>query len=580
MLIKATRIRTSSGAGPLLRHLGNAEDNEEVIAVQGTEQDVRDAVADAKRFGRTYSLRHWIIAPEIAIENDQFRDSAQAIADEFGFDIKVAFIVEHQKARAIDGVADRHWHVVVPEVDPVSGRVLDTRNDFSRHEKIARILEVAFDHPITAGRHDKAVIAALRAEGRHDVADRIAASSTVPNRPAEAFTTIQHQQAKREGLDLALLKGHIAQAWGATNTGHAFAARLARHGLSIAPGDKQGIWVIRARDGTFIGAGHRLARVQRAAFNHRMESIDERPATVYRPVDPQEHRRHQSPDGDNHGAGPHDDEANGRRTGFVPRHGSEAVGHDRDRRGGEPQEPGGFAPAFRRTRDHPRAASHDGRGLIAAIEVAGRGLAALTRSPIGIGYAQRVERAIIEIEHAAQARIETAQNGVVVSRTKLDAMIGFEASARKTADELTARLRTLEAAPNPKRSWLHRIGMKASPDVAPNQKAEIAVLRREVIEAERVLRGAISAVARAERDHGQAVAVASEKVESIIRESRKSLNEARVTRNLVSTYPRLAFAGPAFVTWAGGKVYRARQRYNVINPQARDMWGLPLDPGY
>lgn len=581
MLIKASRIRTSSGAGPLLRHLSNAEDNDDVVTIQGTAQDMRDAVADARRFGRTYSLRHWIIAPEIGIETDQFRDSAQAIADEFGFDIDAAFIVEHKKKRAVDGVADRHWHVVVAEVDPISGRVLDTRNNYARHEKVARVLEVAFGHPITAGRHDKAVITALRAEGRHDVADHLAASSTVTDRPSEAYTTQQQQQAKREGLDLPLLKGHVSAAWSATRTGHDFAALLAGHGLVVAPGDKEEVWVIRARDGTFIGAGHRLARVRRAEFHNRMESNNEHATAVSSPIDPERHSADQSPDGNDHGTGQYRDDADGRRAGFVHGDRRETARDDRRRDRREPEKSGSAASAFRPTGNREHAASHYRRGLIGSIQAAGRDLVALTRSPIGTGYNERVENAIVEVERVAQSKIAIATRAAEVSRTKLDAMIAFEKNARKSADELVARLRAFEAAPDPKPpSWLNQLRGRANSDAAPRREAEIAALRQEAIGAERVLRGAVSAVARAERDLQQAKIVASEKAEGAIKEARNSLDEARVTRTLLGRYPRLGFAGPAFVSWAGRRFYRGRKRYNVINPRARDIWGLPIDPGY
>lgn len=581
MLIKSSRIRTASGAAPLLRHLGNAEDNEQVIAVQGTGQDLRDAVADAKRFGRTYCLRHWIIAPQIAIDTDKFRQCAQAITDEFGFDINAAFIVEHQKTRAVDNAAKRHWHVVVPEVDPISGRVLDNRNDYARHEKIARILETEFGHPITAGRHDKAVIASLRADGLNDVADHVAALTAASARPNAAYTTVQHQSAKRHGLDLPLLKGHIAAAWAATETGHDFAARLDAHGLEIVPGDKDGVWIIRARDGTFVGAAHRLARVRRAEFSNRMESINEHAAKARSPVDPRRYPADQGADRNHSGTRAHGGDADGGRTGLVHGNGGEAVGHDRERRGGEPEEFGSVAPTVRRTRDRGNVASYDGRGLIASIQSAGRDLAELARPPFGEGYDDRVENAIIEVERAAQSRIDAARMGMEVPRTKLDAMINFEASARKAADDLVAQLRALESSPDPKPpSWIDRLCGRADPNAAQRSAEKIAACRKEVIAAERVLASAVSAVARAEKDYRQAQVAARTKVEGVVKEARIAQDQVRLIRHVTARYPRLVYSGPAFVSWAGGKIYRARKRYSLINPHAKTIWGLPIDPGY
>src|SRR5262245_53132102 len=122
MLIKATRVRTSAGAGPLARHLTCGDDNEEVQIVRGTVADLDDAVADAKRFSRLYALRHFIIAPQVPMDRAQFHHAAEALGREFGFEPDDTLIVEHKKARAVEGVADRHWHVVVPETDPSTGR--------------------------------------------------------------------------------------------------------------------------------------------------------------------------------------------------------------------------------------------------------------------------------------------------------------------------------------------------------------------------------------------------------------------------------------------------------------------------
>ncbi|MBN9334510.1 hypothetical protein, partial [Devosia sp.] len=161
MLIKATRLRASAGAGALARHLSDADDNEAVEIVQGAIADLDDAVADARRFGRSYSLRHFIIAPQVEMDRRQFHDVVGMLGAEFGFDPATPLIVAHTKARAVADVAAQHWHVVVPETDPATGRVLSSRFDHARHEKVARQVEILFGHPIVAGAHDLAVLAAL-----------------------------------------------------------------------------------------------------------------------------------------------------------------------------------------------------------------------------------------------------------------------------------------------------------------------------------------------------------------------------------------------------------------------------------
>ncbi len=229
----------------MARHLTDGGDNESVAVLRGTVADLHDAVDDAKRFNRVYALRHFIIAPQLAMDRAQFERAAQALGDEFGFDPALALVVEHQKARAVEGAADRHWHLVVPETDAATGRVLSSRFDHARHEKIARLLEMEFAHPIVPGAHDVAVLAALRNEGHDDLADRLAGALGHGPKPASAYTSDGHQAAKRQGIDLATVRQHVRAAWAASRGGDDFRARLAGHGIDLAPGEKPGVVVIR-----------------------------------------------------------------------------------------------------------------------------------------------------------------------------------------------------------------------------------------------------------------------------------------------------------------------------------------------
>src|SRR5690606_8817911 len=115
--------------------------------------------------------------------------------------------------RATEGVTDRHWHLVVAETNAATGRVLSSRFDHPRHEKIARLLELEFGHPVNAGAHDVAVLAALRDEGLGDLADRLAGELGHGPRPVAAYTTQAHQAAKRDGIDLAQARQHVRTAW-------------------------------------------------------------------------------------------------------------------------------------------------------------------------------------------------------------------------------------------------------------------------------------------------------------------------------------------------------------------------------
>lgn len=361
MLIKATRIRATTGAKALARHLTQGEDNESITVLRGTIADLHDAVSDAKRFNRVYALRHFVIAPQVAMNSQQFERASQALGHEFGFDPARALVVEHQKARATENVTDRHWHIVVPETDPATGHVLSSRFDRARHEKIARLLELEFGHPIIAGAHDMAVLAALRSDGHDDLAGRLADALGRGPKPVAAYSTEAHQAGKRKGVDLAVARQNIRLAWMSSANGDDFRARLAGHGLELAGGDKAGVVIIRdTATGIVLGSANRLAGVRRAELTtllERKHHDDQQPANraECRQVDlggygnPQARSDHHSGLGEGHST------AHGGRAGVGAHHNGGLVADDREWRRAEPAGNRGFAPATGRAWVAPRA---------------------------------------------------------------------------------------------------------------------------------------------------------------------------------------------------------------------------------
>jgi hypothetical protein len=223
MIIKGIRLRSSSSIGRTIRHLENGDESEAVDYVAGTAADIRDMHRDAVSIGSRYAVRHWIIAPHESTTRQQMTKVIGAIAKEFAFDPVRAVIVEHQKKRSTNDAVDVHWHVLVGEVDPATGRILATSYDRIRHELIARMAEFAFGHTFVPGKHTEAVVKGLRKRGLNCVADRveefIAPAQTVA---AEAFTHARHQECKRLGLDLPALKQAIKASIVSANFGAPF----------------------------------------------------------------------------------------------------------------------------------------------------------------------------------------------------------------------------------------------------------------------------------------------------------------------------------------------------------------------
>jgi len=205
VIIGATRIKVASKSGPhaLIRHVFEGKDNEAIAIIQGGRHMVRAAHEDARAAGRTYSNRHFSVSPEMATTRDQAQQVFQSIAQEFGFNLDDATVVEHQKSRQDGQGYERHWHVMVPEIRP-DGTALDNRFMRARQEKLGRLSEIRLGHPITHGKHDKAVLAAMQRDGLPEAvrfAEVVRWREFGPGAgtPKSAYSSETHQILKRNG---------------------------------------------------------------------------------------------------------------------------------------------------------------------------------------------------------------------------------------------------------------------------------------------------------------------------------------------------------------------------------------------
>ncbi|MBB4326546.1 relaxase/mobilization nuclease domain-containing protein [Rhizobium leguminosarum] len=272
MIIKGLRIRSKSGISRILRHLTNGDDNESVAFLRGTAADIQDMHKDSIAKGATYSVRHWIIAPHEMMDRPQMRHVLGMLAEEFIFDARRAVVVEHRKKRATEDATDVHWHVLVGEVDPETGRVLKSSFDRVVHEVVARASEYAFGHRFVLGKHTKSVIKGLRKRNLACIADRLenAFSSTIAL-PAEAFTHAQHQEKKRLGHNLPDLRHEIKDIVARAQSGDDLSRLISALGMVVRQGDKPETWIVAdAVDGVLIGALHRLAGARKSEVSALM----------------------------------------------------------------------------------------------------------------------------------------------------------------------------------------------------------------------------------------------------------------------------------------------------------------------
>lgn len=590
MLIKASRIRASSGAGSLVRHLTAGDENESIDIVRGTVADLHDAVADALRFNRTFALRHFVIAPEVPMRRDQFERAARNLGEEFGFDPDNAFVVEHKKARAMAGVADRHWHIVVPEIDPATGKVLSSAFSHPRHEKVSRLLELEFGHRIISGAHDLAVLAALRADGQDEAAGRLAEAFGHGSRPVAAYSTTAHQAAKRIGVDLAVVRQHVRRAWSVSTDIEAFRGHLFSHGLELSVGEKRGVMLIRDRaTGIVLGAANRLAGIRRGDFNDFMERInhdhDDRTAVSaeQRPDDPGRNGNPQAGPEHYPRTGEGDGPADEGRDNVCDRRHAGLVADFGDARGREWQEPAGAASEARRTGPGAGSSPDDGRGLTTAVVKVGAAIVALSKVAPFLNCAERSRQHLAEMETQIRAKIAATQTPLEtqISSRLHSARLYLDGTHRRHAEMLRVyrdAQERLAACPEPRQGMMDRLmGRQPSRIDIEALESQVATARDNLIAAEKMAAGADGNLARVEKAERASRAQQLGELEAQRKSGMGMLAEIVMAQRMVRTFPLIVYSGPVFVSWAGRKVERKRRGLRA--PGARNIWGIPFDFG-
>jgi hypothetical protein len=272
MIIKGERVKTTRAMAPLIRHLLSGEENEAVTVVQGTEDDIRSAFADARALDRNFSIRHFIISPAFETSDEDAEMVLGLLGREFAFDPATAFLVKHEKPRATASAFGSHWHAIVPEQNAATGRTLSSTFSYLRHQKISCVAAHRLGHPMVALPHEAAVLNALESDGHIEVisALRAASDERVQMRPREGFSTAVHQMGKRRGADIPAARAAVRAAWETTFDRETLESALAKSQLRIRLGDKPDTFIVETLDSVFCGAAHRLARVRRTDFLIRM----------------------------------------------------------------------------------------------------------------------------------------------------------------------------------------------------------------------------------------------------------------------------------------------------------------------
>lgn len=277
----------SVGGGGLAAHL-KSDENERVdlVSVDGLlSTDIAGAIREMRALASGLTAKglfHFQISPGLG-EKWGPTEEARAVAllvEEYGLQGQPMKVVRH--AKDAQGVGrDDHLHVVALRTRE-NGKVISDGFSRVRNEKVSRVLEYELGHRLIPGRHNKAVLARLRAEGRTDVVEWMQQATQVA-RPEAAKTFAEHQKEKRTGIKKADVATATLAAWRASDCGTAFAAAMEAQGLRIARGREGGIMVVDA-----AGGAHELTRLLRAALKtegEKRSAADIRAEIVARTAD-------------------------------------------------------------------------------------------------------------------------------------------------------------------------------------------------------------------------------------------------------------------------------------------------------
>ncbi|WAP69862.1 hypothetical protein [Jiella pelagia] len=258
MIVKAYRLWASWRLNRFSGHIFRGTENDHIRVLRGSERDLAFFQATARRAGRKFGVRHIIFSPAGIAHVDDFLGLIDLAAGEFSFDPAVCVAVLHTKQRR-SGNGHLHLHLLVPEVDPVSGKSLSSSFSFLRHEKMARIGEYRLGEPFLRGRHLKPVAARLKKENRTVWDALIKAFPDLRPGSREGFSHPLAARAKREAdVDLPEVRNFLRTVWQRSNRSVDMTKRaIAQMGLTLKPGNKRGIILLMKGD-TQLGALHRL----------------------------------------------------------------------------------------------------------------------------------------------------------------------------------------------------------------------------------------------------------------------------------------------------------------------------------
>lgn len=219
---------------------------------------------------------HMHLSPAREMTEAELRKAAMIVLKHFGAEDHPAVFVMHEKPRE-GGQGFRHAHVVVGRVGP-DGQVIPSGFEIVKMETAMRLVEYELRERPTLGRHHASAVRWMRANGRPDVAAWLeAAHGPEPAKPSSAASPAKRQRLERQGVKLGTVRQSVKKAWLASDTPEAFVAAMAAGGLTIAPGSKPGVWIVRQGEHD-VGALDRTLRIKRKDVAAWLSPLASRPS--------------------------------------------------------------------------------------------------------------------------------------------------------------------------------------------------------------------------------------------------------------------------------------------------------------
>ncbi|MDY6936922.1 MAG: hypothetical protein SWY16_04575 [Cyanobacteriota bacterium] len=280
MIIKSSQ---RAGAKELALHLIKEVDidgHEQTVRISSSryllaDDDVRACLQDMEIMSKVAPrcqkhLYHVSVSPEQSMNEDEWETFWQTYESEFGLQ-NLAYIEVTHKHLNHDRPA--HKHRVYERVDTTLEKAVELSHTKVRNEKIARLMEYEFGHPLTIGKHNRTIILRLTEEGREDVVLWMkAARADEVDRPVAKHDHNDYQQEKRTQVALEQVKADLQTAWQHTDTGRTFEAAIAERGYILARGDRRDFVIIDAAGG--LHSPRRRLNVKAKELRQRWSDLD------------------------------------------------------------------------------------------------------------------------------------------------------------------------------------------------------------------------------------------------------------------------------------------------------------------